>query len=212
MSARPDFCVVSGPDHAGKSSALRELTAGGLALPIVSVDRAHLGPGHLLLERLHGAIVADVGTALGQAYSPDFLTALSQTLVIHMRDRIQRMSGRPILVDSYYYKTLAKCRMAGAAENPMFDWWRSFPQPRRVIYLDVAPGTAWERARRENSAHPLECYGSDVGREGFETYQRDLGKLIQEEIADLPVTVIREQRNAVHTARAIREVLDDEYA
>ncbi|MGW4891331.1 hypothetical protein ACWEQL_03530 [Kitasatospora sp. NPDC004240] len=211
MTATPDFCVVSGPDHAGKSSALRELASGGLQLPIVSVDRAHLGPGHLLLERLHGAIVADVGTALGQAYSADFLTALSQTLVIHMRDRIQRMGGQPILVDSYYYKTLAKCRMAGA-ENPMLDWWRSFPQPRRVIYLNVDPAIAWDRARRESSAHPLECYGNSVGREGFETYQRDLGKLIREETAHLPVTVIGEQKSAVHTARAIREVLDDEYA
>lgn len=212
MIARPDFCVVSGPDHAGKSSALRQLVADGMTLPIVSVDRAHLGPGHLLLERLHGAIVADVGAALGLAFSSDFLTALSQTLVVHMRDRIQRLSGQSALVDSYYYKTLAKCRMAGSDGNPMFNWWRSFPQPRRIIYLDISPSTAWHRAVRGNSAHPLECYGHDVGRVGFETYQRDLGALIREEISHVPVTVVGEQESAVHTARAIREVLDDEYA
>ncbi|MFF5638738.1 hypothetical protein [Streptomyces sp. NPDC012825] len=212
MTSNPGFCVVSGPDHAGKSSALRELISGGLAMPVVSVDKAHLGPGHRLLTRLHRAIVTDVGTALGQAYSPDFLTALSQTLVVYMRDRIQRMGNSPVLVDSYYYKTLAKCRIAGAGENPMFDWWRSFPQPRRVIYLDVDPATAWQRAQREGTAHHLECYGNNIGRDGFQTYQRDLGKLIREEIAHLPVTTIGEQRSAADTAKAIREVLDDEFA
>ena len=64
--------------------------------------------------------------------------------MIHLRDRLAHVrDGRPVVVDSYCYKILARCRLAGVGDNPMFDWWRTFPQPTRVRYLDIPPEKAW---------------------------------------------------------------------
>ncbi|MEJ8642015.1 hypothetical protein WKI68_12145 [Streptomyces sp. MS1.HAVA.3] len=113
-------------------------------------------------------------------------------------------------MDSYYYKLLAKCRLAGAGDNPMFDWWRSFPQPRRVVYLEVSPETAWRRSREGARLNRLEHYGDVPDRDAFERYQGDLRKTMREEIRDLPVTVIEEHRDPARTAAEIRKVLAHE--
>lgn len=48
--------------------------------------------------------------------------------VLHLRDQVSaRNTETPALVDSYYHKVLAKCRLAGLEDNPMLGWWRSFP-------------------------------------------------------------------------------------
>src|SRR5215510_9719888 len=113
----PQFCVLLGPDYAGKSSVLAELS--GLATPwrCVSVDDAFLGPGHGLIASLRRHLVQDALPLLGTAYSVDFVASLLQTAVLHVRDQVLAAGGTPVLVDSYYYKILAKCRLAGASEN-----------------------------------------------------------------------------------------------
>ena len=195
------FAVVLGPDFAGKSSALAALRG----CRVVSTDRRFVAARHEAVSRLRGV----VGRLDGE-YSPDFLAALLQTAVVHLRDEVLR-ADEPLVVDSYYYKILAKCRLAGVQDNPMFDWWRTFPQPARVIYLTVSPDTAWRRSGAGAKLNPLEHHGEHPTRAGFERYQRDLAKLMWEEIRDLPVTVLDERDSSAATAQAIREVLDDEF-
>ncbi len=157
-------------------------------------------------------MVQDVLPGLHQDYSPDFMAGVLQTAVVHLRDMVLRApSGSPVLVDSYYYKILAKCRLSGVAgDNPMFDWWRSFPQPRRVIYLAVPPEITWQRCGRGAGINPLEHYGSRPDWISFETYQSDLRKVMLEEVRALPVSVIEEQDGVARTVREIREVLAHE--
>ena len=206
----PDFFVVLGPDHAGKSTALEFLSA-GFPCHVITPDCDQLTPERALLSRLRQDIITEVGTALGVTYSADFLTALAQAIVVHLRDQIVRTRGdRPVLVDSYYYKTLAKCRLAGAGDHPMFTWWRT-SQPRRVVYLDIDPRTAWSRADHGAGIHRLECHGNQVDEAAFDSYQRDLAKLMRDEIGHLPVTVIDQQCSSVpQTAKTIMEVIADE--
>ncbi|HZF89902.1 hypothetical protein [Streptomyces sp.] len=209
--ATPPFVVLLGPDYAGKSSALAELADGASAWPIVSLDDAFLEPGHSLIGRLRRSLVGDVMPALHRDYSPDFMVTLLQTAALHLRDSIERSPRAPVLVDSYYYKLLAKCRLSGVDDHPMFDWWRSFPRPHRVIFLEVSAATAWRRSRQGAEVNPLEYYGDRPERASFEKYQSDLSKVMWEEIRDLPVTVIEEQDHASLTAQKIREVMTHDF-
>ncbi|MFK8906951.1 hypothetical protein [Streptomyces sp. YS-3] len=211
MSANlPLFSVLLGGDYAGKSSAISRLAGGPEPVRVVSVDDRFLTERHALIGRLRREVVKDVAAPDG-AYSPDFMASMLQTAVVHLRDQLltaaRTADGRPLLVDSYYYKILAKCRLAGVRENPMYDWWRSFPQPRHVVYLRVAPQEAWRRSRRGRGLNSLEHYGERPDRMSFERYQTDLEKLMWDEIRDLPVTVLEQQGSPGRTADAVREVV-----
>lgn len=206
----PRFCVLLGPDHAGKSSVLNEIAGAASPWRGVSVDDDWLAPEHRLLADLRRQLVREVLPGTGTAYSCDFVAGLLQLAVLHLRDRVLAAGDAPVLVDSYYYKILAKCRLAGVRENPMFGWWRSFPQPARVIYLDVAPETTWQRCGAGTGANPLEYYGDGPDWPRFEAYQTDLHKVMLDETAHLPVTVIEEQDDLTRTVAQVREALADE--
>ncbi len=208
----PRFCVLLGPDYAGKSSVLGELTRAASPWRCVSVDDDALAPEHRLLADLRRRLARDVLPGLGSAYSDDFLAGLLQLAVLHLRDRVLAAGDAPVLVDSYYYKILAKCRLAGVRENPMFGWWRTFPLPARVIWLDVSPATAWRRSGEGAGTNPLEYYGDRPEWPDFEEYQTDLRKVMLEETGRLPMTVVAEQDGVARTAAAVGEVLAREYS
>ncbi|MET9679268.1 hypothetical protein [Streptomyces coeruleorubidus] len=207
----PPFCVLLGPDYAGKSSALDQLARTAPQWQILSVDDTHLAPEHALVGRLRRNVVKDVAPHRS-AWSPEFFATLLQTAVVHLRDQLLRTdAATPVVVDSYYYKLLAKCRLFGAPDSTLFAWWRSFPQPRRVIYLDVPPETTWRRSRQGADLNLLEHYGPQPAWDGFRRYQRDLAKVMRDEIQGLPVTVIEQQDRPETTTAAIREVLTHEF-
>lgn len=79
-----------------------------------------------------------------------------------------------------------------------------------MIYLEVSPESAWERASEGAALNRLEHYGEQATWEGFRRYQSDLAKVMRDEIQDLPVTVIKEQGSPVRVAAEIREVLEHE--
>lgn len=206
----PRFCVLLGTDHAGKSSVLAELARTASPWRCVSVDDGNLAPEHRLLTDLRRRLACDVLPGLGSAYSEDFLAGLLQLAVLHLRDRVLAEGDAPVLVDSYYYKILAKCRLAGVRENPMFAWWRTFPRPARVIWLDVAPATAWRRCGEGGGTNALEHYGDRPEWPDFEEYQTDLRKVMLEETDGLPVTVVAEQDGVTRTTAVVEEVLAGE--
>jgi thymidylate kinase len=110
-------------------------------------------------------------------------------------------------MDSYYYKVLAKCVLTGLVNEELFAWWRSFCQPRRVIYLDVRPETAWRRSGEGARLNPFEYYGTTPTWEGFRRFQTDLRRLMLTEVAPVPVTVLAESPDVEHTAGAIRQII-----
>ncbi|MYW17480.1 hypothetical protein GT039_18240 [Streptomyces sp. SID2955] len=207
MTDRP-FHVLLGPDGAGKSTVMAQIATRLPGWRTLSTDDSLVGAGHALVTELRRHVVKDVLPHLGTVYSADFLASLLQTAVVHLRDQLERHDPDvPLLMDSYYYKILAKCRLAGVDHNPMYDWWRSFPQPRAVVYLDVSPASAWRRSGDGARLNPLEYFGECPGWLGFESYQKNLRKLMLEEIRELPMTIIEERTGAARTAEAVAEVL-----
>ncbi|MEU3754214.1 hypothetical protein AB0H17_15835 [Streptomyces olivoreticuli] len=202
------FYVLLGPDGAGKSSVMAEVAARLPGWRTLSTDHGLVGPGYDLVSALRRHVGEDVLPHLGTHYSADFLASMLQTAVVHLKDELTRHADDvPLLMDSYYYKILAKCRLAGIRHNPMYTWWRSFPQPRAVVYVDVSPASAWRRSGNGARLNPLEYFGERPEWLGFESYQTSLRKLMLEEVRDLPVTIIEEQPSAARAADAVVEVL-----
>jgi thymidylate kinase len=201
----PPFTVLLGPDYAGKSSALRALAG---TCEVVSVDDEFLAEQHGVVRGLKRTLVKDVLPRLDDAYTVDFAVSVLQTAVVHLRDRLARCTGdRAVVVDSYYYKILAKCRLLAGDANPVFGWWRSFPRPERIVYLDVDPVTAWRRCGEGAATNRLEHYGTEPVFPAFAAFQRDLGEVMLEESRDVPRTVVPEQRSVVVTVAKIREAM-----
>ncbi|MGW0882845.1 hypothetical protein [Streptomyces sp. NPDC002671] len=211
LRATPPFVVLLGTDYAGKSSALTELADRAPSWHVVSLDDEFLEPGHSLIGRLRRNLVADVLPDLHHGYSLDFMVSLLQTATVHLRDSIERSpGGAPVLVDSYYYKILAKCRLAGVDSHPVFDWWRTFPQPRRVIFLEVSTAQAWKRCGEGAGTNSLEYYGQQPDQPSFEKFQSDLREAMWEEVRHLPVTVVEEQEHVSRTVQILGEVMGRE--
>lgn len=181
------FSVVLGPDYAGKSTLLTEMAA--LGVHCVSYDKEFVGRDTALINDLRGAFLKRALPAAGDVYSSDFVVTLLQTSVVYLRDQMLRATAgdRPVVVDSYYYKVLAKCRLTGLVNEHLFAWWRAFPQPGQVIFIDVDARTAWRRCDEGARLNPFEYYGTTPTWDGFRSFQNDLRRLLIEEIGALPV-------------------------
>jgi thymidylate kinase len=185
----PAFSVLLGPDYAGKSTVISALAARGVQC--VSYDHGLVQPDCSLVNDLRDCFVTRALPGAGTSYSADFIVTLLQTAVVYLRDQVMRADrDRPVVVDSYYYKILAKCVLTGLVSDSLFGWWRSFPRPRQVIYLDVDPATAWRRSGEGSRLNSFEHYGDAPTWEGFRRFQADLGRLMVEEIGPVPTEVL----------------------
>lgn len=183
------FWTLLGPDFAGKSTALARLRDEH-GWQVVSHDDPFLGD-HPLIARLRGCWIDEALVWTGKRYTAELVLSVLHPVILHQRDELARRTGPgPVIVDSFYYKVLAACSLLGVVHEPTFDYWRSFPQPEGVVYLEVPPRVAWERAGRGARVSAFERYGQTAGRDGFVRMQTDLRTRMLAEVKDLTVTVI----------------------
>jgi thymidylate kinase len=183
------FWVLLGPDYAGKSTVLKRLHEEH-GWRVVSYDDRYLEP-YPLISRLRQGWVNDAFAWAGQRYSAELVLSALHPIVLHLRDEIARAADDAhVIVDSYYYKLLAKCRLLGLEHQPIFDYWRSFPQPRAVIYVDVAPEVAWARVGRGRPVNVFEHHGAVAGQAAFSKLQAELRTAALAEVGDVPVTIV----------------------
>lgn len=183
------FWTLLGPDFAGKSTALGRLHDEH-GWQVVSHDSRFVGD-HSLIAKLCRCWVDDALVWTGTRYSAELVLSVMNTVMLYQRDEVARRSGQgPVIIDSFYYKQLAACSLLGVSHEPTFEYWRSFPRPEGVVYLDVPADVAWERAERGAGATYFEHYGDVVSRDGFIRMQTDLRAAMLAEIDGIPVTIV----------------------
>jgi thymidylate kinase len=183
------FWTLLGPDFAGKSTALARLRDEH-GWQVVSHDDRYLGD-YPLVAKLRSCWVDDALVWTGKRYTAELVLSVMHSVILHQRDELARRTGPgPVIIDSFYYKQLAACSLLGVSHEPTFGYWRSFPQPEGVVYLDVPPEVAWERAGRGADVSAFEHYGDVVSREGFVRLQTDMRARMLAEVKDLPLTIV----------------------
>jgi thymidylate kinase len=203
----PNFWVLLGPDFSGKSSVLAKLSRRSDA-SLISYDQEILGEKYALIGRLREAFVTDALPGLGSLYSPDFVLSLFNAYMIFLRDRVVESAGdKPIVVDSYYYKIIAKCFLSGFRGSYIFDLWRSFPQPSSVIYLDIDMDVAWRRSAEGRNLNTMEYYGEAPSRDGFVRYQRDLCELMMAEVPGADIHKVVPSDSVAETSEQIEQII-----
>ncbi|MBV2156633.1 hypothetical protein [Kitasatospora sp. SUK 42] len=183
------FWTLLGPDFAGKSTVLDRLHDDH-GWRVVSYDDRYLDR-YPLIRGLRRSWVDEAFARAGERYSDELVLSVLHPIVLHLRDELARSAGpEPLIVDSYYYKLIAKCRLLGVEHQPIFDQWRSFPRPRGVLYLDVPPEDAWARSGEGLRINAFEHYGTTASEANFIGLQSELRTAVLAEVADLPLTVI----------------------
>lgn len=184
------FWTLLGPDFAGKSTALARLRDEHGWQVVSHDDRFVLGD-FPLVAKLRNCWVDDAFVWTGKRYSVELVLSVLHSVLLHQRDEIARQTGpEPVIVDSYFYKQLAACALHGVSDEQTFAYWRSFPKPEGVVYLEVPPEVTWERSGRGATATAYEHYGDEVSRDGFVRMQADLHTRMLAEVGELPVTVV----------------------
>ncbi|MET7422528.1 hypothetical protein [Dactylosporangium sp. NPDC005555] len=184
-----DFYTVLGSDFAGKSTVLQRLHDDH-GWHVVSYDDRYIA-GHPLIRVLRETWVGEAFAWAGDRYSHELVLSVLHPIVLHLRDQLDRATGRrPVVVDSYYYKLLAKCRLLGIEHAPTFNYWRSFPRPAAVVYVDVPPSVAWKRSGCGALINRFEHHGRVADRESFSLLQADLRTELLTEVGDVPLRIV----------------------
>jgi hypothetical protein len=122
-----------------------------------------------------------------------------------MKDQVHGRDPRvPVLVDSSYYKILAKCRTAGVRGPLTYDCWRTFPQPDRLVHLGVSPSSAWRR-RGDGAGLTSREYEGDMP--GSSAIRRICARCCWRRAHDRPVTELPESPSVEPAVEVVREVL-----
>lgn len=183
------FWTLLGPDFAGKSTALARLRDEH-GWQVVSHDDRFLDE-YPLVAKLRGCWIEEALRWSGKRYTPELVLSVMHSVILHQRDELARQPGSgPVIIDSFFYKVLAACSLLGVAHEATFDYWRSFPPPEGVLYLDVPPEVSWQRSGRGALATAFEHYGEQVSWDGFRRLQSDLRTRMLAEVRGLPLTII----------------------
>jgi len=203
----PDFYVLLGPDYAGKSTLLRALSARS-SVQLVSYDDGAGSGQPSFAGSFRNAFAAVSSTMASGAMSSEFILSLFHAYVVFVRDQIaSAKTSRPIVLDSYYYKILAKCVLAGIRDEEIFALWRALPQPSRVFYLDVDSEVAWQRCERGGLLNGFEYYGAQPTRPGFVRFQQDLRTVMLNEAAKSKIEIINQDSSLDDLVGDIEEVI-----
>lgn len=185
-----EFVVLLGPDYVGKSSIMRGLQRHA-RFRLVSCDDEFVPESYGMLKELRRLFLGHGLPRASEMHSPDFLVTGLQMSTVYLRDRarFERVNA-PVLVDAYYYKVLAKCALSGLVSEALFEAWRRYPQPDRVIFLRADPEVAFARARLAGALNGFEHYGRAGSLRDFVRFQRDLVELMLEEVRSLPLQIV----------------------
>jgi thymidylate kinase len=205
MPHAPPLVVVTGTDYTGKSSLLRGLAGELPGWTIVSYDDEFVPERYGFIQRLKGDLVR---TIFPGGYSVDMLIGWLHVTQVYLRDACTEARARgPVLVDSYFYKLLAKCVLRGLGEHPVVKSWRAFERPDHVVLLELPRDELVRRAGDLSRLNAFEHHGSAATVETFLSFQEDLQRHLAREVDGIPTTRIDAAVPPEALRARVREVL-----
>lgn len=173
--------MLLGIDGSGKSTLLAELATAGVATASWQDLRSHEVPAMLAPDAptsIKGRL-----TPLARAmFIGGHLVAQYEYLV-----RPSVASGTTTLLDSYYYKLLAKERLLGFAHPSLEALCAELPQPDHVIYVSVDPKESLRRKQGEISSYE---HFTSTGPSSYLEFQRALDKAMLASLANVSHVVL----------------------
>lgn len=174
---RPPMIVLTAGDGAGKSTLLARLRPLMQGVDFLSIDPTFLYPleaaSHMdwALATHPRNVIWRCAPMVRGAF---FVTTFSVLAEHYIRPALGR---RPIVVDSYWYRYLAKERLQNPAGADMFhDFARRLPVPDLIVELSCDYGIAF---RRKDSVSPLETREGDDAAAAFAGFQRDVAEIVR---------------------------------
>ncbi|NED11509.1 hypothetical protein [Streptomyces sp. SID9124] len=178
-AARGLFIVLLGIDGSGKTSLLSELSDNNLTTVSWRELRHHELPSVMAPDA-----PTDVKNRLSDLPRAMFIGGHIVAQYEHLV-RPNVTAGRNVLLDSYWYKVLAKERLVGRTHPALDELRLLLPVPDAVVLLDVDPRTAW--ARKNASCTPYEHFDDPAGRRaGFIRFQQRLRERWEDDLRDHP--------------------------
>jgi len=181
------FIVLLGGDHCGKSSILNAIKHNP-AWRVISKETIVANESTQLLQTIEQVFFDIIAKNHSDKYPAEFMLSGFQMILSCMIQQIESSTHNiNVIVDSYYYKVIAKCILRNWTNNKIFALWRSFPQPDKVIFIDTSPYVMWQRCNNGKKLNPFEHYGRDGNIQEFCQFQLDLRNTMLSEITTLPV-------------------------
>ncbi len=171
------FLVLVGIDGSGKTSLLSALADLGMLTGSWRDLRDH---------DLPQAMAPDAPTQIKTRLNPMPRTMFVGGHLVAQYEYLVRPAveaGTDILLDSYWYKVLAKERLLGRLHPSLTELCRALPVPDAVVFLDVDPRVALRRKGGRVTAY--ECLGAP-GDESFLRFQTLLRQEIMADLASVP--------------------------
>jgi thymidylate kinase len=198
------FFVLIGGDGAGKTTVLRELS-GRAEIEVVTLESLAASSRYDFVATARQVLF---GKVLAGDYTAELKLSCLHLAVMCLHDAVSRARlERPVLVDGYYYKLLAKAACLGFADRPLVETWRALPRPARVVHLAIDPERAFERIGQAEKLNPLEHEGGAPSRERFVYFQKRMIACMLDEVSDLELVevsaMVPAREIAVGVARAI---------
>lgn len=191
------FLCLLGADGSGKTTLLEALER--RHPQIVTVHWRQLASVTLLPELLPGLDPPETFRRLGplsRAAQFCYLAALEYEMLV--KPAVE--AGRTVIVDSYWYKFVAKMRVLNMAAPYLYDVCESLPSPKCVLFLDTPLETARERKSNMNF---FDCNGH-VDR--FVTFQTQLRDVMLGFVDGLPVVRLDGLASPDVVAEAVAEI------
>jgi thymidylate kinase len=169
----PLFLVLVGIDGSGKSTALDQLSRPGLVVRRWQDLRSHEVAASLAPDA--PTDIKNRATPLARAmFIGGHLVAQYEYLV-----RPQLEASSSVLLDSYYYKLVAKERLFGVADPSLERLCRELPQPDGVVLLEVPAATSY--GRKAGKLSPYE-YRGEATRGSYIAFQELLAASLRKQL------------------------------
>jgi thymidylate kinase len=198
------FFVLIGGDGAGKSTALGELSQRA-EIEVVSLESLAASSRYDFVATARRVLFDKV---LAGKYTDQLKLSCLHLTVMCLHDAVSRARlERPVLVDGYYYKLLAKAMVFGFADPALVAAWRALPRPTRVVHLAIDPERAFDRIGRAEKINALEHAGDVPSREAFVRFQRRMITCMLDEVSGIELVEVPAAIPAGEVAARIAEAI-----